>query len=68
MKPIITTFDNLKHRDQVISLWEEVFGYEAAHNAPELVIDKKLEFEDGLFFVALNDQNVIGTAMADYKQ
>lgn len=66
MNPIITAFDTQLHRDQVISLWEDVFGYEADHNAPLLVIDKKLEFGDGLFFVALDDQAVIGTVMAGY--
>ena len=66
MNPIITAFDARLHRDQVVSLWKEVFGYEADHNAPQLVIDKKLEFGDGLFFVALDDQAVIGTVMAGY--
>ena len=66
MNPIITTFDNRLHRDQVISLWTEVFGYEADHNAPQLVIDKKLEFGDGLFFIALKNQAVVGTIMAGY--
>ena len=74
MEPFITTYDNTKHRDQVIALWQQVFGYEAAHNAPELVIDKKLAFGDGLFFVALDGKvevasatsTVIGTVMAGY--
>lgn len=66
MNPIITIFNNRLHRDKVISLWEEVFGYEANHNAPRLVIDKKLEFGDGLFFIALNNQAVVGTIMAGY--
>jgi len=66
MNPIITTFDNRVHRDKVISLWKEVFGYEAEHNAPRLVIDKKLEFGDGLFFIAQNNKAVIGTIMAGY--
>jgi len=66
MNPIIAAFDTQLHRDQVVSLWEVVFGYEADHNAPLLVIDKKLEFGDGLFFVALDDQAVIGTVMAGY--
>ena len=66
MNPIITAFDTRLHHDQVISLWIEVFGYEAEHNAPQLVIDKKLDFGDGLFFVALDDQAVIGTVMAGY--
>ncbi len=68
MKYKIKTFDNLKHRGQVISLWKGVFGYEADHNAPELVIDKKLEFGDGLFFIATDNDNkaIIGTVMAGY--
>lgn len=53
MNPIVTTFDNRLHRDQVVSLWEEVFGYEADQNVPRLVIDKKLGFGDDLFFIAL---------------
>ena len=65
-EPVITPFDNQFHRDQVISLWNEVFGYEADHNTPKLVIDKKLEFGDGLFFVALDNQDVVGTVMAGY--
>jgi ribosomal protein S18 acetylase RimI-like enzyme len=62
----ITAFDDLKHRQQVVALWNEVFGYEASHNAPDLVIDMKVEFGDGLFFVALDGGNVIGTALAGY--
>jgi ribosomal protein S18 acetylase RimI-like enzyme len=65
MDPIFTTFDNRLHRDQVI-LWKEVFGYEADHNAPRLVIDKKFEFGDGLFFIALKNKAVVGTIMAGY--
>ena len=62
----ITPFDNTTHRPQVISLWKTVFGYETSHNAPELVIDKKLAVNDGLFFVALDEGDVIGTVMAGY--
>ena len=66
MKYKITKFNNSKHRDQVISLWKEVFGYDANHNAPDLVIDKKINFGDGLFFIAIDTQDVIGTIMAGY--
>jgi len=66
MTPTICTFDNSAHRDQVIVLWKAVFGYEAAHDRPALVIDKKLEVEDDLFFVALIDDKIIGTIMAGY--
>lgn len=62
----IIDFDNTKHREEVIVLWRNVFGYEAVHNHPDLVIDIKLHNKDGLFFVALIEQKVIGTVMAGY--
>lgn len=62
----IQVFENINHRNQVISLWQSVFGYEADHNEPNLVIDKKQAAGDGLFFVALDDRQVVGTVMAGY--
>jgi ribosomal protein S18 acetylase RimI-like enzyme len=62
----IVEFDNLKHCEQVVGLWRDVFGYEADHNRPELVIDKKIAVGDGLFFVAVRQGIVIGTVMAGY--
>jgi ribosomal protein S18 acetylase RimI-like enzyme len=62
----IARFNNSTHRNQVITLWETVFGYEAAHNRPALVIDKKLAANDNLFFVALDNHKVVGTIMAGY--
>jgi len=62
----ITPFVNAAHRSQVVALWEAVFGYEAAHNKPSLVIDKKLAVDDQLFFVAISDNAVVGTIMAGY--
>ncbi len=50
----------------MIDLWQSVFGYEAEHNKPETVIDKKLEINDSLFFVAMNESCVVGTVMAGY--
>jgi ribosomal protein S18 acetylase RimI-like enzyme len=67
MNPIpITPFVDAVHRCQVVALWETVFGHEAAHNRPDLVIDKKLAVDDQLFFVALAEQTVVGTIMAGY--
>lgn len=62
----IVEFDNLKHRKQVVELWQDVFGYEAEHNRPKLAIDKKIGAGDGLLFVAVNEQTVVGTVMAGY--
>jgi ribosomal protein S18 acetylase RimI-like enzyme len=49
-----------------VDLWERVFAYKAARNAPRLVIDKKLAVDDGLFFVAISEDRVIGSIMAGY--
>ncbi|MDE1169356.1 MAG: GNAT family acetyltransferase [Pseudomonas sp.] len=62
----ITEYSNEHHRLGVIALWESVFGYNTAHNTPSLAIDKKLAASDGLFFVALAGDAVIGTVMAGY--
>ncbi len=62
----IIEFNNSDHRDQVINLWQSVFGYEAAHNSPAVAIDKKIRNKDGLFFVAKKNKHVIGTVMAGY--
>jgi len=59
-------FDNDSHGPLVIALWEQVFGYDAAHNAPRLVIDKKLAAKDDLFFVAVQNDELVGTIMAGY--
>lgn len=63
---MICTFADSAHRDQVITLWNAVFGYESAHNEPSLAIDKKVAGDDGLFFVAIVENQVIGTIMAGY--
>jgi ribosomal protein S18 acetylase RimI-like enzyme len=54
------------HRRQVVELWKTVFGYETAHNDPNLSIDRKLAAADGLLFVALSAGIVAGTIMAGY--
>ena len=62
----IANYSNEHHRLSVMQLWETVVGYEAAHNTPSLAIDKKLAVSDGLFFVALSGDEVVGTVMAGY--
>ena len=59
-------FNNGKHREQVVALWKNVFGYETARNDPGFVIDKKIAMEDGLFFVTVHQEEVVGTVMAGY--
>jgi ribosomal protein S18 acetylase RimI-like enzyme len=66
MNIAITNYNDRSHRRQVMALWQTVFAYETAHNRPALVIDKKLAVNDDLFFVALADNDVVGTIMAGY--
>ncbi len=66
MSQVIKQFNDNDHRAAVIDLWSSVFGYQTAHNEPELVIDKKLAVDDGLFFVAEADDVVVGTVLGGY--
>jgi ribosomal protein S18 acetylase RimI-like enzyme len=66
MNEIIQRFDTRIHRDQLIQLWQQVFGYASAHNAPQFVIEKKLAVGDGLLFVAEAGGKVVGSIMAGY--
>ena len=50
----------------VAALWREVFPDEPAHNVPEEVITRKLAVQRELFFVAVEDGEIVGTAMAGY--
>ena len=65
-KPVIVTFDNQTHCGEVVSLWKKVFGAQAAHIAPDFVVDKELEAREGLIYVALSGQLLVGTIMAGY--
>lgn len=64
--PKITLYQDIPHRQQVIHLWRLVFGPATGHNDPALSIDKKLAVNDGLFFVALAGEQVVGTTLAGY--
>jgi len=66
MKEVIRKFDVAVDRDQLVELWQRVFAYEGAHNAPELVLEKKLSVADGLLFVAEADGKAVGSVMAGY--
>ena len=61
----ISRYDDAVHRSQVIAIWEAVFGYPAAYNAPDVVIDRKIAFDD-LLFVAEEEGEAVGTVMAGY--
>ena len=62
----IILYNDSQHRDQTIQLWKQVFAYDTAHNEPNLVLDKKLAFDDDLLFLANENGTVVGTIMAGY--
>ena len=64
--PTIRQYEDATDRDQVVVLWRNVFGYETAHNEPNLAISKKIATNDGLFFVAVENTEVVGTIMSGY--
>lgn len=59
-------YSNEAHRAQVVALWQQVFGHVGGHNEACVAIDKKVEADDGLFFVALRDEMVVGTTLAGH--
>ena len=63
---MIVEYSDAAHRGGVIAFWNAVFGPRGSHNKAEVSLDKKLEFGDGLLFVALSQERVIGTVMAGY--
>ena len=53
-------------KDSVVALWKQVFSPKKPHNDPARVIDMKIKQDDGLFFVAEEDHQVIGTIIAGF--
>lgn len=53
-------------KDSVISLWKEVFNSQKPHNDPEIAINMKIKQDDGLFFVAEEDNHIVGTIIAGF--
>lgn len=62
----IILYDSGQHTKETIQLWTKVFGYGDPRNDPKLSIKKKLEANDDFFFVALMEDQVVGTIMAGY--
>lgn len=62
----LVPYEDAAHRAAVTALWLECFAYMTGHNRPGLAIDRKLAVADGLFFVALVGEEVVGTTMAGY--
>ncbi len=55
-----------KHFDGVSALWKEAFPNDQPWNNADSAIPAKLAFQPGLFFVALDENRVIGSVMAGY--
>jgi ribosomal protein S18 acetylase RimI-like enzyme len=50
----------------VIALWNTVFPDAPAWNDPAADIERKLSVQRELFFVAVDDETIVGTAMAGF--
>jgi ribosomal protein S18 acetylase RimI-like enzyme len=50
----------------VIKLWNEVFPEERPWNTPVEIIRRKCAIQGELFFVAVIDEDVVGTALGGY--
>ena len=62
------TIRNVKPKDktQVIALWTKVFPTKKYHNKPSIAFDQKIQHPDNLFFIAEQNNNIIGTILAGY--
>jgi hypothetical protein len=52
--------------EEVVKLWECVFPDAPAHNDPGEDIRTKLQIQPELFFVAVVDSHIVGTAMSGF--
>lgn len=53
---------NINH--QIVASFAQSFS---VHISPDIVVDKKVEFNDVLLYIAVEKSNVIGTVMAGYS-
>jgi ribosomal protein S18 acetylase RimI-like enzyme len=56
----------LEDEEDVVGLWREVFPDSPAHNDPHRDIRLKLQVQPDLFFVAMDEGCLVGTAMAGF--
>ncbi len=57
---------DLRHQKAVVDLWEKC-GLIVPQNDPVEDIQKKLDFQPELFFIALLDGQIIGSVMVGYE-
>jgi ribosomal protein S18 acetylase RimI-like enzyme len=64
----MTQIRNYQDADKakVVDLWNQLFPYSTGHNDPVASIERKVCAQDSLFFVAVDEQQVVGTVMAGY--
>ena len=53
-------------REEVISLWRIAFAGDPPRNEPTIVIERKQLEKDGLFFVGILGEQVVGTVLAGF--
>jgi len=53
-------------KDSVVSLWKEIFSSRYLHNDPELAIETKIKHSKDLFFVAYENNLIVGTVMVGF--
>lgn len=53
-------------KTSVIELWENVFHSKFIYNDPEINIDMKVKQGDDLFFVAVDESDIVGTVLVGF--
>ena len=53
-------------KESVISLWKEIFNPKKYHNDPEVAINMKNKYNDNLFFIAEEDNQIIRSVIAGF--
>ena len=55
-----------KDRQQIIDLWKNTFPIYSPHNDPEQSLKRKISYDKNFFFVADDNNKIIGTVMGCY--
>jgi len=55
-----------EYRDSLVKLWQQTFPNSPLRNKLNAIINSKLAIQPELFFIAVQDNEVIGTAMSGY--
>lgn len=55
-----------KDKNEVISIWKDIFNSNKSHNNPNLVINMKIKQNDNLFFIAEENNQIVGTIIAGF--